>query len=119
MDTRYFELVNTILTLFNVVLATKQKIIKWPIGIAATLAGLVVYYQTKLYGKCLISVISLVLSFYGWYHWRYGGKDRQPLQVSRTRFRHLVRLLALGAFATFALGEVFARFTNANYSYWD
>ncbi len=72
-----------------------------------------VFYGAKLYADMGLQGVYLVLSLYGWYEWKHGGKNRTELHVSRAP----AKFLALAAFAAvvFAvvLGMILSRVTDA------
>jgi len=72
-----------------------------------------VFYGAKLYADMGLQGVYLVLSFYGWYEWKHGGKNRTELHVTRAP----VRLLALAAVVAIvfavALGMILSRVTDA------
>ena len=73
----------------------------------------VVFYGAKLYADMGLQVVYLILSVYGWYEWKYGGKDRTELRVTRAP----TRLLALAAVSAvvfaITLGTILSRVTDA------
>jgi nicotinamide mononucleotide transporter len=66
-----------------------------------------------------LQVVYFVLSVYGWYQWKFGGRDRAELRVSRTTPRLALILLALGSTGTALLGTYLQRATDAALPYLD
>lgn len=60
-----------------------------------------------------LQVVYVIISFYGWYEWRYGGANRTELRVSRTSPRLAAVLLGTGVASTFLLGTLLHSTTNA------
>jgi nicotinamide mononucleotide transporter len=80
---------------------------------------IVVFYRSKLYSDTGLQVIYVVLNFYGWYQWLYGGKNRTELPVSRTSGRLAAILVVIGAVSTVALGTFVSHNTDAALPYMD
>lgn len=81
--------------------------------------GLVVYFRSGLYAKCLLNSTYLLLNSYGWYQWKYGGKNKGGLSVSKVGAKGTILLILLGFASAFALGYVLNTHTDADLAYWD
>jgi nicotinamide mononucleotide transporter len=103
----------------SVYLSVRQNIWSWPTAIVNVALYTVVFYQSRLYADMGLQVIYVVLSFYGWYQWLYGGKNRTELQVSRTPRRVAFLLIVIGVAAAGSLGSLLHRTTNAALPYLD
>jgi nicotinamide mononucleotide transporter len=97
----------------SVYLSVRQSIWSWPTAIVNVGLYTVVFYQSRLYADMGLQVIYITLSFYGWYQWLYGGKNRTELPVSRTPRRVALVLMMLGVPAAGTLGSLLHRTTNA------
>lgn len=114
-----FELISTLISLLVVSLGTRQKAFAWPLGIFSLILSLVVHYESHLYSKSLFNAIRIITSFYGWYQWRHGGKNKKGIQVSHLGFKVSVLLGCLGVVGTLVLGTLFHRYTEAHFPYRD
>jgi len=97
----------------SVYLSVRQNIWSWPTAIVNVGLYTLVFYESRLYADMGLQVVYIVISFYGWYEWLYGGKNRTELEVSRTSRRLGMLLAAIGVVSAFVLGTVFHRTTNA------
>jgi nicotinamide mononucleotide transporter len=97
----------------SVYLSVRQNIWSWPTAIVNVGLYTLVFYKSRLYADMGLQVVYVVISFYGWYQWLYGGKNRTELKVSRTSRRLGSLLAAIGVVSAFVLGTVFHRTTNA------
>jgi nicotinamide mononucleotide transporter len=114
--------VEALAALFGVVsvyLSVRENIWSWPTAIVNVGLYTVVFYQSRLYADMGLQVIYVVLSFYGWYQWLYGGKNRTELPVSRTSRGVTMVLMVLGVAAAGTLGSLLHRTTNAALPYLD
>ena len=96
-----------------VVLAIRESVWCWPVGIANAALFLVVYAHARLYGAAGLQAVYLVVSVYGWYEWLHGGQDHGRLAVSRTPVAWAAGLLAAGAAFTLGFGLFLKHHTDA------
>lgn len=83
----------------SVWLTVKVNIWNWPIGIANSAFYLVLFFQDRLFADATLQIIYIILGFWGWYLWLYGGERRSRLPISRVSLPLglvLAILLALG-----------------------
>ena len=119
MKINYLELMSASMCLVTVFLRTRQQVFAWPVSLIGILTGFFVYYEAKLYAKCLLNIIYFLLAIYGWYQWLYGGKNKTSLKVSKTNFQTFVVILIIGLLSTLSLGRILATQTDADLVYWD
>ncbi len=105
--------------LVSVWLSTRENIWSWPTAIVNVGLYAVLFFREKLYADMGLQVIYLVLSFYGWYEWKFGGENRTELHVSRLSPRLAVTLGAIGLAGSAALGWLLHRNTDASLPYLD
>jgi len=112
-----FEALAALFGVVSVYLSVRENIWSWPTAIVNVGLYTVVFYQSRLYADMGLQVIYVVLSFYGWYQWLYGGKNRTELPVSRTPRRVALILVVIGITAAGTLGSALHRTTNAALPY--
>lgn len=105
--------------LVSVYLSTRENIWSWPTAIVNVALYSILFYREKLYADMGLQVIYLLLSFYGWYEWLYGGENRSELHVSRITPRMAAILAVVGAVGSVALGTILHRNTDASLPYLD
>jgi nicotinamide mononucleotide transporter len=105
--------------LVSVYLSTRENIWSWPTAIVNVGLYVLVFHDAKLYADMGLQVIYLILSFYGWYEWLYGGEHRTELHVSRLTPFVAAVLLAIGATGSLALGAFLRKNTDAALPYLD
>ncbi len=99
--------------------ATKQKAIAWLLSLAGLILFVVINYRASLYGEIPLQGVYLLMSLYGWYQWRYGGKNQTNLPVSLTSLNLWVVLIITGILGTIFLGHVLSTYTAMAIPYWD
>jgi nicotinamide mononucleotide transporter len=103
----------------SVYLSARQKIWSWPTAIVNVSLFVPVFFKKGLYSDTGLQVVYLVLSFYGWYQWLYGGAGHTTLPVSRTSGRtwHILAVVAVATWS--ALGLITARLPGTALPYLD
>ena len=119
MENTYLELVGAILALTAVTLDTRQQVLARPMSLVSISVELFVYSRAGLYARCVLSTIYFLLNIYGWYQWKYGGKNQQGLKVSQVGTRSMIAFILFGLMSTFSLGYILQTQTNADLAYWD
>ncbi len=114
-----FEIVAAVFGVISVFLSVRQNIWSWPTAIVNVGMYIVVFYRSKLYADTGLQVVYVVLNFYGWYQWLYGGKNRIELPVSRMAARLATYLVIIGALSTGLIGTILSRNTDAALPYMD
>jgi nicotinamide mononucleotide transporter len=114
-----FEIVAAVFGVISVFLSVRQNIWSWPTAIINVGMYIVVFFRSKLYADTGLQVVYVVLNFYGWYEWLYGGKNRTELPVSRTGARLGAILVVIGALAAMIIGTFLSRNTDAALPYMD
>ena len=113
-----FEIVAAIFGVISVFLSVRQNIWSWPTAIVNVGMYIFVFFRSRLYADTGLQVVYVVLNFYGWYQWLYGGKNRTELPVSRTCARLGAILVVIGAVSTALMGT-FLRHTADVLPYMD
>lgn len=107
------ELFGFVCGVLSVYLATRENIWNWPFGVLNAGFYIVVFGRAGLYSDTGLQVVYFVLSFYGWWHWLYGGTERAPVLVARTSLRLATVLLLIALGAWFVLFTITSRIPGA------
>jgi nicotinamide mononucleotide transporter len=81
----YLELVGTVLYLASVWLIAAQRIVSWPVGIAASVLYALLFHQLRLYADAAEQAYYVLASLYGWWFWQRARSVGAPPTVSRAR----------------------------------
>ena len=114
------EYVGAVLGVLVVICLVREKLFAWPLGVAYVLVTIPQLYEAQLYANLILHVAGfLPLNLYGWYHWLFGGEQRDDLPVTRAPLGMLALLAVLCGVGTFGLGWLFGATTDAAFAYWD
>jgi len=97
-----------------VLLAAKENILTWPIGIVNNVLFFVMFWRNKLYADACLQIFYIAISIYGWWRWSHaedGAGTQRVRSTSRLTAGVLVFLCALGWVAVY---QVLHRFTDSN-----
>src|SRR5262245_50835977 len=114
----YIEFVAAAFGVVCVWLTARQNIWCWPAGLVQVLLYIAVFWHARLYSDVLLHCVYVVLQFYGWWNWRYGKRDQQPLMVSRLPADQWLFCGVVAGTATVGLGYATSRL-GAALPYWD
>ncbi len=111
--TSWAELLGFVTGALNVWLVARQRISNWPVGILNVALLMVVFWTSGLYADAGLQILYVVLGFYGWWSWLYGGRHRTRLEVSDTGAAEWVALAVAGVALTAALWLFLDRATDS------
>lgn len=109
----YLEFFGTVLNLWCVWLAARNRILTWPVGIVAVVLFFILFYQIRLYSDMFEQAYFFVTGFWGWWMWTHpknaeklvGGEKR----IVRASFEETATALAVTVAGGLVLGAFMAR----------
>lgn len=75
LGNNWVEIVAAILSLIYLVLSVKAKPGLWIFGFLGSALYVFVFFEGKLYAEMSLQFYCLLVSVYGWFHWRKGSND--------------------------------------------
>jgi nicotinamide mononucleotide transporter len=108
-----------IITAMSVYLAARENIWNWPTAIVSVAMYTIVYVRSGLYSDAGLQVFYLVISFYGWYEWLYGGEGRTELHVNRASAKMWAWCAAVGLLFWLADATVMSRVSGVAFPWID
>jgi len=114
-----YEIVGAITGLLCVWLAARQHVWTWPIALISVVCYFVFFYQIRLYADMWLQLFFFGSNLYGWYEWRFGGKNKSELPVTRLQPLQIGLILIIGLITSGLLAMYFQSFTNASYPWLD
>jgi nicotinamide mononucleotide transporter len=134
------ELVASILGFISVYLVIKESIWNFPIGIVMVSLYLFVFYDQKLYSDMWLQVFFIIMQFYGWYNWMYGGGNEHKkitpsstadidtnstalvdsaLRINILSSKKRLMWFLVSVFLACSIGKFMSANTGAALPYWD
>ena len=101
------EIAANVLMTVSIVLAGRNNIHSWWIGIVGCVLFAVLFYQVNLYADVLLQLFFIVTCVIGWLQWRRGAAG-QPLPITRTGWRSLAWIVPAGIAAVVIYVLVFS-----------
>ncbi|MCB0615621.1 MAG: nicotinamide mononucleotide transporter, partial [Phaeodactylibacter sp.] len=116
----WVDWVVTITAILYVVLAAREQAWCWFWGmISCSLWAYASYVFYDLYLDALLQLFYVVMAGVGLYEWKYGGRQSEPLPISRLSWRQHGYFLLGGTAASLLFGYFFDEYSPAAATYWD
>jgi nicotinamide mononucleotide transporter len=100
-------------------LTVRQHLWCWPIGIVSAGLYIIIFRQARLYSDMLLQVFFVLVQFYGWYYWIYGGKRKYEVPITRISRVGTIRWSGGAVAGVLMLGGMMQAYTDADLAYWD
>ena len=115
----YVEVIGSLLGIVYVILATKQSIWCWYAGFINVSIYIFVFLEARLYGDMALQMFYLIMSFYGWYNWKYAKTNKNSkLAITNINRKVFIYLLAITIILSIGFGYILT-FTNTDVPHWD
>lgn len=111
--TTWAEVLGFVTGLINVWLLVRQHILNWPLGILNVALLMLVFWSAGLYADVGLQILYVLLGFYGWWTWLYGGQDRTHLVVRTTTRDEWLAQAVAGVLLTAGLWLFLDRLTSS------
>lgn len=112
----WIELSGALISLVYLYFSYRQIIWLWPFGLLSALFYIWIYYFSGFYADMSLQVYYVLISLYGWYHWKVGNRTsggKLKLQVSRINLRYILILTLIFVLLWFLISQVLIRFTDS------
>lgn len=94
----WLELFGTLFGILYIILEVKQRPSMWIIGIVTSLFYIFVFFRSKFYADMSLNMYYVVISIYGWYHWKISPQQAQG-QSAELPIRRISAALAIRVIA--------------------
>lgn len=91
------EWISNLFGVLSMPLNMYRRIEFWYVNIVISLLTIFTSYHRQAYSRCLIGLVGIAMSCYGWYNWQYRKKDKEkPKPISTTSSREWLALFLVG-----------------------
>ncbi len=95
-----------------ILLAARENVWCWLMGIISSILGVWLFYHTRLYAEAFLFSYYVVIGFYGWYSWRNAKKAGILPITTWSGSRHLM-VIGVGAVLFLLVWWILHHFTDA------
>ncbi|MBY5920714.1 nicotinamide riboside transporter PnuC [Ferrimonas balearica] len=114
-----WEAVAVLLAIAYLLLAMRRNIWCWPAAAASTLIYTVLFWQVALLMESVLNVYYLAMAAYGFWQWRFGGRDGDGVPMVRWSLSTHLLIIGATALGALAVGYVMDNHTHADMAYLD
>jgi nicotinamide mononucleotide transporter len=105
------EIISAFFSVFYSLLLIREKKIGWLFGIISSIAGIILFWQTKLYAQSFISCYYTVIGVYGWAYWASAERRNEHIHIWPWS-RHLVFIVVFTIISYF-FSLLFSAYTDS------
>lgn len=114
MHLSWIEAVGVITGAACVLLAVRENVWNWPVGIMNNIFFLVLFWHSRLYADSLLQIFYIAISIYGLWNWLFGGEKHTHAPIIRASRASLAWLTPITVAAAAVLYYVLRHFTDSN-----
>jgi nicotinamide mononucleotide transporter len=122
LSENYIEVLGAVTGLIYLYFSIRQIIWLWPLGIVTSVLYVFVFFHARFYADMSLQVYYFFISFYGWYHWKFGRKRRDSdsqIPVSRINISMWILLILISFLLTAISGYFLDNYTDSPMPYLD
>lgn len=109
-----------VLAIAYLLLAIKESLWCWVAGFFSTLIYSIIFFDVSLLMDSALNVYYLFMALYGWYTWKFGGKDYEnELEISSYGFFKNIIFISILAIISLIFGHFMSTYTHADFAYID
>src|SRR5215204_3448972 len=113
------EVFANIFNLISVILANRNSVHTWWIGIIGGVLYGVMFYEVKLYADVILQIFFVLTNLYGWWAWLHGGAEHEELPITRVAVNLLILFTLLAITLTVGHGFLLHQLTDASFPFID
>jgi len=114
------EIISTVTAILYLILAARESIWCWFFGIiSCAFWAWAAYFLYNLQIDSLLQIFYIVISFGGFYQWKFGGQAKEELPITQLSKAEHGIAIGSGFILTVIVGWLYANFTTAAATYLD
>lgn len=114
-----WEIVAVVLAIAYLLLAMRESLWCWYCAFVSTAIYTVLFWNVSLLMESALNVFYMAMAVYGWWEWKYGGREHQGVVIHRWRRSTHLTVFSLIAGVTLVSGYLLAENTGAARPYVD
>jgi nicotinamide mononucleotide transporter len=120
LTAKYIEVLATAFGLLYIYFSVKGKIILWLFGLLTSGLYVYVFFRSEIFADMGINVYYVMVSIYGWYHWKYEKKKGQKqLPYSRLNLKNGILLFIISLIILLFIALILNTWTSSTIAWWD
>ena len=96
LNSNPIEIIGIVLSLIYLYFEIKAKVLMWFFGIVSSAIMGIVFFQSGFYADMGLMLYYVIISIYGWIHWKKGLNEKQLPIIHITKKQALAAVLLLG-----------------------
>jgi len=113
LATGWLEWVAVLFGVCEVLLARKNKVLLYPVGIVSILTASFLLVEAKLYAETLLNMYYFVMSVYGWVMWKTRGKSGAS-SITKSNKKEVIITFCIAIFGWAFLYSMLINFTDSD-----
>lgn len=113
------EIAAVALGLIGVWQTVREDIWCWLTGSVSTALFSIAFFQARLYSDVGLQLVYIGLNAYGWYQWKFGGREKTGVPISTMTVRQWMVAALVAMVSIVALGTALKHLTDTDVAYWD
>lgn len=109
-----YEFIAVVLAIAYVVLAIRQSIWCWPAAVGSAGIYAVLFLDGRLYMESLLQLVYVLMAFYGFWKWRFGGAGDQQLPIQRRSLNWHIKVLVVATLIVIVSALTLLKYTDAD-----
>lgn len=96
LNSNPIEIIGIVLSLIYLYFEIRAKVLMWFFGIVSSAIMGIVFFQSGFYADMGLMLYYVIISIYGWIHWKKGSNEKQLPIIHLTKKQALAAVLLLG-----------------------
>jgi nicotinamide mononucleotide transporter len=115
------EAAGVLFSVLYLVLAIRENLWCWPAAFVSSVLTMILMFERRLYAESVLNVYYIAMAVYGWYQWRYGGRNSASEDLPISVWPLKAHALAIGVSVALSaiVGWLLSEYTNAAFPYLD
>ena len=116
---RAWEAVAVMLAIAYLLLAMKENILCWYCALFSTAIYTQLFWNVSLLMESALNVYYLAMAVFGWYQWKYGGREKSSLSIQRLTLQTNLLIIGTVFVAAGISGWLLSQHSQAAWPYLD